>query len=51
MAKRVVILGGGFAGVYTAIRLERLRSRRDDVQVSPVEEEREVVAEISRRCG
>ncbi len=33
---RIVILGGGFAGVYTAKKLERLFGRRDDVQVSLV---------------
>jgi len=32
MAKRVVILGGGFAGVYTAIRLERLRDGHADAR-------------------
>ena len=32
--QRVVILGGGFAGVYTAMRLERRLKRRDDVELA-----------------
>jgi NADH dehydrogenase len=31
--KRIVILGGGFAGVYTAQRLEKLLRHRDDVDI------------------
>ena len=31
--KRIVILGGGFGGVYTARRLERLLRRRSDVEI------------------
>ena len=31
--KRIVILGGGFGGVYTARHLERLFRRRSDVEV------------------
>src|SRR5213594_3241578 len=31
--KRVVILGGGFAGVYTAQYLERALGRRDDFEI------------------
>src|SRR5262245_47415259 len=30
---RIVILGGGFGGVYTARRLERLCKRRPDVEI------------------
>ncbi|HVS37370.1 MAG TPA: hypothetical protein VMS17_17545, partial [Gemmataceae bacterium] len=30
---RIVILGGGFGGVYTARRLERLLRRRPDVEI------------------
>src|SRR5207237_10379353 len=30
---RIVILGGGFGGVYTARRLERLLKRRPDVEI------------------
>lgn len=37
--KRVIILGGGFAGVYTAIHLERALRRRDDVEVTLVSKE------------
>ena len=33
---RVVILGGGFAGIATAQRLEQLTARRGDVQISLV---------------
>jgi NADH dehydrogenase len=31
--KRILILGGGFGGVYTARRLERLFKRRTDVEI------------------
>ena len=31
--KRVIILGGGFAGVYTAIHLERLLRHRQDIEI------------------
>ncbi len=31
--KRIVILGGGFGGVYTARRLERLLKHRSDVEI------------------
>jgi len=31
--KRILILGGGFGGVYTARRLERLFARRPDVEI------------------
>ncbi|CAM3987877.1 NAD(P)/FAD-dependent oxidoreductase [Corallococcus sp. ZKHCc1 1396] len=34
--KRVLILGGGFAGVYAALHLERRLGRRDDVEVTLV---------------
>lgn len=37
--RRVVILGGGFAGVYTARYLTRLLGRRDDVHVELLSEE------------
>jgi NADH dehydrogenase len=33
---RVLVLGGGFGGVYTAIRLERLLARRPDVEITLV---------------
>src|SRR5882762_8454950 len=33
LKKRIVILGGGFGGVYTARRLERLFKRRSDVEI------------------
>ena len=31
--KRILILGGGFGGVYTALHLERLFARRSDVEI------------------
>ena len=31
--KRIVILGGGFAGVYAALRLEKLLARRPEVEI------------------
>src|ERR1700692_4651915 len=31
--KRIVILGGGFGGVYAALRLERLLARETDVEI------------------
>ena len=33
---RIVILGGGFAGAYAAMALERLLRTRDDVEVTLV---------------
>src|SRR6516164_1779461 len=33
MTSRIVILGGGFGGVYTARHLERLFRRRPDVEI------------------
>ncbi len=36
---RIVILGGGFAGVYAARKLERLLGRRADVEISLVNRE------------
>ena len=41
--KRIVILGGGFGGVYTAIALEKRLRRRDDVEVVLVSKEKYVV--------
>ena len=34
--RRVLILGGGFGGVYAALELERVLSRRDDLEVTLV---------------
>lgn len=31
--KRIVILGGGFAGIYTAMHLEKAARRRDDLEI------------------
>jgi NADH dehydrogenase FAD-containing subunit len=36
MPQRILILGGGFAGVNTAMHLERLLAHRPDVQVTLV---------------
>jgi NADH dehydrogenase len=37
--KRIVILGGGFAGAYTAMHLERLLGREDDAEIVLVNRE------------
>ena len=37
--KRVLILGGGFGGVYTALALEKLRGGRDDFDITLVNRE------------
>src|SRR5256885_4876293 len=37
--KRIVILGGGFAGVYTATYLEKALGRRDDYEVVLINKE------------
>ena len=39
MKKRIVILGGGFAGAYTAMELERALGSRDDYEVVLVNRE------------
>jgi NADH:quinone reductase (non-electrogenic) len=36
---RIVILGGGFAGVYTALALEKALARRDDFEIVLVNQE------------
>ena len=41
--QRVVILGGGFAGVYTAMKLEHLLRKRQDVEVVLVNRENYLV--------
>lgn len=41
--KRILILGGGFAGVYTAIRLERLFRRQPEIEVALVNRENDFV--------
>ena len=35
-ARRVLILGGGFGGIYAALRLEKLLARHDDLEVTLV---------------
>ena len=40
---RIVILGGGFAGVYTAMALERRLGRRDDFEIVLVNKENYLV--------
>lgn len=37
--KQIVILGGGFAGVYTALHLERALKRRDDFEILLINKE------------
>ena len=37
--KRIVILGGGFGGVYTALYLEKALSRRDDFEILLINKE------------
>jgi NADH dehydrogenase len=37
--KRIVILGGGFAGVYTAMYLEKALRRRDDFEITLINKE------------
>jgi NADH dehydrogenase len=37
--KQIVILGGGFGGVYTAMYLEKYLSRRDDIEIHLVNKE------------
>jgi len=37
--KRIVILGGGFAGVYTALHLEQALKRRDDFEILLINKE------------
>ena len=39
MKPRVVILGGGFAGVYTALALEKALRGRDDFEVVLISKE------------
>ncbi len=37
--QRIVILGGGFGGVYTALYLEKLLGRRDDFEITLINKE------------
>jgi NADH dehydrogenase FAD-containing subunit len=37
--KRVLILGGGFSGLYTTLRLEKTLARDSDVQITLVNRE------------
>jgi len=39
MKKRIVILGGGFAGIYTAIYLEKYLKPSDDIEIALVNRE------------
>jgi NADH:ubiquinone reductase (H+-translocating) len=34
--KRILILGGGFGGIYAALRLEKLLARRPELEVTLV---------------
>jgi NADH dehydrogenase len=35
-ARRILILGGGFGGVYAALELEKILAQRDDLEVTLV---------------
>src|SRR5256885_14721812 len=37
--KRIVILGGGFGGVYTGLYLEKALGRRDDFEITLINKE------------
>src|SRR5882672_4498688 len=37
--KRIVILGGGFGGIYTALNLEKALGRRDDFEIRLINKE------------
>src|SRR5258708_26778672 len=37
--KRVVILGGGFGGIYTALHLEKALGKRDDFEITLINKE------------
>ena len=37
--QRICILGGGFAGVYTALYLEKALGRRDDYEITLINKE------------
>ena len=37
--QRIVILGGGFAGVYTALSLEKALGRREDFEIVLINKE------------
>jgi NADH dehydrogenase len=39
LPKRILILGGGFGGVYTAMHLERVLGRNDNVRITLVSQE------------
>lgn len=39
MSKRVLILGGGFGGVYTALGLEKTLAGKGDVEVTLINRE------------
>ena len=41
--KRIIILGGGFAGANTALQLERKLRRREDVEIVLVSKENYMV--------
>ena len=40
---RILILGGGFAGVYAALELEKRRGRRDDYEIALVSKQNYLV--------
>ena len=41
--KRIIILGGGFAGINTAMQLERRTRRRSDIEITLISHENYLV--------
>jgi NADH dehydrogenase len=37
--KRILILGGGFGGIYAALRLEKVKAQRPELEVTLVTRE------------
>jgi len=42
--RRILILGGGFGGIYAALELEKVLARREDLEVTLI------TSFSSRRC-
>ena len=41
--KRIVIVGGGFGGLYTSLYLEKYLKQRDDIEIALVNKDNYVV--------